>query len=130
MKKLLLLVLLTAGTLAAHVHAQGYPLGADVAAMVATSKYDIVGVRSTLIATDNADRVFCKIVQRGTNPIDVGYSLIVTNGQQDYIAGTLGSTWVTRRPALYKGPVSLILDSATAGLTSTVTVIEGTRQGL
>ena len=44
--------------------------------------------------------------------------------------GTVGSTWVTQRPALYKGPVSLILDSATAGLTSTVTVIEGTRQGL
>ena len=82
------------------------------------------------MATNNASRVFCKIVQRGTNAIDVGYSLTVTNGQQDYLVGTAGATWVTQRPALYKGPVSLILDSPTAALTSTVTVIEGTRQGL
>jgi hypothetical protein len=137
MKKITVFAMLSLASLAAgcwllatDVVAQGYPIGSDVASMVATSKYDIVGVHSTLIATDNADRVFCKIVQRGTNPIDVGYSLIVTNGQQDYIVGTAGSTWVTQRPSLYKGPVSLILDSSTAGLTSTVTVIEGTRQGL
>jgi len=137
MKKFALLrmavvVILTTGSclLSSAVHAQGYPFGADVASTVTTSKFNIVGTGSTLVATDNANRVFCKIVQRGTNALDVGYSLSVTNGQQDYIAGTVGSTWVTQRPALYKGAVSLILDSSTAGATSTVTVIEGTRQGM
>ena len=137
MKKFTLLMVVTAATLAANyqllttdVSAQGYPFGADVASTVTTSKFNIVGTGSTLVATDNANRVFCKIVQRGTNALDVGYSLSVTNGQQDYIAGTVGSTWVTQRPALYKGAVSLILDSSTAGATSTVTVIEGTRQGM
>lgn len=112
-------------------HAQGgYPLGSDVASTITTGKFNIVGTSATLVATDNANRVFCKIVQRGTNAIDVGYSLTVTNGQQDYITGTVGTTWITQRPALYKGAISLILDASTAGLTSTVTVIEGTRQGL
>ena len=137
MKKFTLLMVVTVATLATNyqllttdVSAQGYPFGADVASTVTTSKFNIVGTGSTLVATDNANRVFCKIVQRGTNALDVGYSLSVTNGQQDYIAGTVGSTWVTQRPALYKGAVSLILDSSTAGATSTVTVIEGTRQGM
>lgn len=137
MKKFMLLAMLALSTLTAgywlsssDVQAQGYPLGSDVASTITTGKFNIVGVGSTLVATDNANRVFCKIVQRGTNAIDVGYSLSVTNGQQDYVAGTVGTTWETKRPALYKGPVSLILDSSTANLTSTVTVIEGTRQGL
>ncbi len=137
MKQFVLFVMLAASALTAsywlsttEVNAQGYPLGADVAATITTGKFNIAGTSSTLVATDNADRVFCKIVQRGTNAIDVGYSLTVTNGQQDYLAGATGATWVTQRPALYKGPVSLILDSPTAALTSTVTVIEGTRQGL
>src|ERR1051325_3671657 len=113
-----------------EVNAQGgYPLGSDVASTISTGKFNIIGTSATLVATDNANRVFCKIVQRGTNAIDIGYSLTVTNGQQDYLAGTVGSTWVTQRPALYKGAVSLILDASTAGLTSTVTVIEGTRLG-
>jgi len=129
MKKLMFSLLFTATVLASYVYAQtGYPLGSDVASTITTSKFNIVGTSSTLVATDNADRVFCKIVQRGTNAIDVGYSLTVTNGQQDYIAGTVGSTWDTKRPALYKGAISAILDSSTATLTSAVTVIEGTRQ--
>jgi len=129
MKKLTLSILLTASVLATYVYAQtGYPLGSDVASTITTSKFNIVGTSSTLVATDNADRVFCKIVQRGTNAIDVGYSLTVTNGQQDYIAGNIGGTWDTKRPALYKGAISAILDSSTATLTSAVTVIEGTRQ--
>jgi hypothetical protein len=114
--------------LTTDVSAQGYPFGSDVASTITTSKFNIVGTASTLVATDNTNRVFCKIIQRGTNALDVGYSLTVTNGQQDYIAGTVGSTWTTQRPALYKGAVSLILDTSTAGLTSTVTVIEGSRQ--
>ncbi len=137
MKKFALLTMLALSTLAASYWlpatdalAQGYPFGSDVASTITTGKFSIVGAGSTLVATDNANRVFCKIVQRGTNAIDVGYSLTVTNGQQDYLAGTAGATWVTQRPALYKGPVSLILGSSTATLTSTVTVIEGTRQGL
>jgi hypothetical protein len=129
MKKSLFSILLIATVLASYVYAQGgYPLGSDVASTITTSKFNIVGTSSTLVATDNADRVFCKIVQRGTNAIDVGYSLTVTNGQQDYIAGTVGSTWDTKRPTLYKGAVSAILDSSTASLTSAVTVIEGTHQ--
>jgi len=129
MKKLTLSILLTATVLASYAYAQtGYPLGSDVATTITTNKFNLVGTSSTLVATDNADRVFCKIVQRGTNAIDVGYSLTVTNGQQDYIAGTIGSTWDTKRPALYKGAISAILDSSTASLTSAVTVIEGTRQ--
>ena len=129
MNKLMFSILLTASVLAAHVYAQGgYPLGSDVATTITTNKFSIVGTSSTLVATDNAERVFCKIVQRGTNAIDVGYSLTVTNGQQDYIAGTVGSTWDTKRPALYKGAISATLDSSTASLTSVVTVIEGTRQ--
>ena len=129
MKKHLCAMLLTATVLATYVYAQGgYPLGSDVATTITTNKLNIVGTSSMLIATDNADRVFCKIVQRGTNAIDVGYSLTVTNGQQDYLAGTVGSTWDTKRPALYKGAISAILDSSTANLTSAVTVIEGTRQ--
>jgi hypothetical protein len=129
MKKLMFSILLTATILASYVYAQGgYPLGSDVASTITTSKFSIVGTSSTLVATDNADRVFCKIVQRGTNAIDVGYSLTVTNGQQDYLAGTVGSSWNTQRPALYKGAISAILDSSTATLTSAVTVIEGTRQ--
>ena len=137
MKKFVLLMMLAASALTAsywlsttEVNAQGYALGSDVASTVTTGKFAIVGASATLVATDNANRVFCKIVQRGTNAIDVGYSLTVTNGQQDYLAGTAGATWVTQRPALYKGPVSLILNSSSAALTSTVTVIEGTRQGL
>ena len=137
MKKFVLLMMLAASALTTsywllttEVNAQGYPLGSDVASTVTTGKFAIVGTSATLVATDNANRVFCKIVQRGTNALDVGYSLSVTNGQQDYVAGTVGTTWETKRPALYKGPVSLILDSSTANLTSTVTVIEGTRQGL
>jgi len=115
--------------LAPKAHAQGgYPLGSDVASTITTSKFNIVGASSTLVATDNSDRVFCKIIQRGTNAIDVGYSLTVTNGQQDYLAGTVGSAWDTKRPTLYKGAISTILDSSTASLTSIVTVIEGTRQ--
>jgi len=135
MKKLTLLMVAAAATLTANyqvlttdVSAQGYPFGSDVASTITTSKFNIVGTASTLVATDNANRVFCKIVQRGTNALDVGYSLTVTNAQQDYIAGSVGSTWTTQRPALYKGSVSLILDSPTASLTSTVTVIEGSRQ--
>ncbi|HXI84133.1 MAG TPA: hypothetical protein VNL17_08600 [Verrucomicrobiae bacterium] len=129
MKKHLCAILLTATVLATYVYAQGgYPLGSDVASTITTNKLNIVGASSTLVATDNADRVFCKIVQRGTNAIDVGYSLTVTNGQQDYLVGTVGSTWDTKRPALYKGAISAILDSSTATLTSAVTVIEGTRQ--
>ena len=129
MKKLTLSILLIATVLATHAFAQGgYPLGSDVATTITTSKFNIVGTSSTLVATDNADRVFCKIVQRGTNAIDVGYSLTVTNGQQDYLAGTVGSAWNTQRPALYKGAISGILDSSTANLTSAVTVIEGSRQ--
>ena len=137
MKQFTLLTMLALTTFAASywlagtdVRAQGYPLGSDVASTITTGKFSIVGTNSTLVATDNANRVFCKIVQRGTNAVDIGYSLTVTNGQQDYLAGTAGTTWVTQRPALYKGPVSLILDSSTATLTSAVTVIEGTRQGL
>ena len=129
MKKLMFAMLLTASVLATYVYAQGgYPLGSDVATTITTNKLNIVGTSSTLVATDNADRVFCKIVQRGTNAIDVGYSLTVTNGQQDYLTGTVGNTWDTKRPALYKGAISAILDSSTATLTSVVTVIEGTRQ--
>jgi hypothetical protein len=137
MKKFMLLAMLALGAFTTtcwlaggDVNAQGYPLGSDVAVTITTGKFSIVGAGSTLVATDNANRVFCKIVQRGTNAIDVGYSLSVTNGQQDYIAGTAGATWETKRPALYKGPVSLILDGSTATLTSAVTVIEGSRQGL
>jgi len=137
MKQFMLLTMLALTTFAASywlsttdVRAQGYPLGSDVASTITTGKFSIVGTSPTLVATDNANRVFCKIVQRGTNAVDVGYSLTVTNGQQDYLAGTVGTTWDTKRPALYKGPVSLILDSSTAALTSAVTVIEGTRQGL
>src|SRR6266478_326076 len=128
MKKFTLLLVLTSAALAANVRAQGYPFGSDVASTIATSTYNVVGLHSTLVATDNANRVFCKIVQRGTNAIDVGYSLTVTNGQQDYLGGTVGSTWDTKRPALYKGAISAILDSSTASLTSAVTIIEGSRQ--
>jgi hypothetical protein len=129
MKKHLFSILLTACVLTTCVHAQGgYPLGSDVASTITTSKFNIVGASSTLVATDNANRVFCKIVQRGTNALDVGYSLTVTNGQQDYLVGTVGSVWNTQRPALYKGAISAILDSSTANLTSAVTVIEGTHQ--
>ena len=130
MKKSILLVALMAVALVVNAHAQGYPLGSDVASTITTGTFNVVGVHSTLVATDNANRVFCKIVQRGTNAIDVGYSLSVTNGQQDYIGGSAGTTWITQRPALYKGAISVILDSSTAGLTSTVTIIEGARQGL
>jgi len=137
MKQFTLLTMLALTTFVASywlsttdVRAQGYPLGSDVASTITTGKFSIGGTNSTLVATDNANRVFCKIVQRGTNAVDIGYSLTVTNGQQDYLAGTAGTTWVTQRPALYKGPVSLILDSSTTTLTSAVTVIEGTRQGL
>ncbi len=84
------------------------------------------------MATDNADRVFCKIVQRGTNAIDVGYSLTVTNGQQDYLIAAdrrqhVGHETPERSPRAR----SHLHDSRwldLASLTSTVTVIEGTRQ--
>ena len=106
MKKLTLSILLIATVLATHAFAQGgYPLGSDVASTITTSKFNIVGASSTLVATDNADRVFCKIVQRGTNAIDVGYSLTVTNGQQDYLAapsaarGTRSVPRSTREPS-------------------------------
>jgi hypothetical protein len=78
MKRLIWLVVLTVAALAASywllttdAHGQGYPLGSDVASTITTSRFNIVGTSSTLVATDNADRVFCKIIQRGTNTIDV-----------------------------------------------------------
>lgn len=46
----------------------------------------------------------------------------------DLAEHAVGSTWDTKRPTLYKGAISAILDSSTASLTSAVTVIEGTRQ--
>ena len=60
MKKLMFSLLLTATVLATYVYAQtGYPLGSDVASTITTNKFNIVGTSSTLVATDNADRVFC-----------------------------------------------------------------------
>ena len=106
--------------------ADGYPLGADVVRTAAPTNYMLAGGSSVLVATNNTQRVNCFIEQMSTNAFWVCETTSPTNANWFYIPGTVGTTWETKRPALWKGPISIIPDAASASLTSKVSVIEGT----
>jgi len=107
-------------------NADGYPLGADVVRTAAPTNYMLAGGSSVLVATNNTQRVNCFIEQMSTNAFWVCETTSPTNANWFYIPGTVGTTWETKRPALWKGPISIIPDAASASLTSKVSVIEGT----
>jgi hypothetical protein len=154
MRKLLSTTLIAAiVAFAAHapnVRAQAiFVPGYDVPSTIATNAFLINGTNGTLVtplvitsstngatvtvATNNANsnRVFLNVIQQGTNACDVVYDqAATTNSIGDYLGGAVGATWNTKRPALYKGPVTLILHSHAPNQTTTVWTIEGSTGGL
>jgi len=123
--------------------------GYDVPSTIATNSFTINGTNGTLVTplvitsttngatvtvvtnTANSNRVFLNVIQQGTNPCDVVYDQAATaNSIGDYLGGAVGATWTTKRPALYKGPVTLILHSHATNQTTTVWTIEGSTGGL
>jgi len=123
--------------------------GYDVPSTIATNAFVINGTNGTLVTplvitsttngatvtvvtnTANANRVFLNVIQQGTNACDVVYDQAATsNSIGDYLGGAVGSTWNTKRPALYKGPVTLILHSHAPNQTTTVWTIEGSSGSL
>lgn len=123
--------------------------GYDVPSTIATNSFTITGTNGTLVTplvitsstngatvtivtnTANSNRVFLNVIQQGTNACDVAYDqAATTNSIGDYLSGAVGATWNTKRPALYKGPVTLILHSHNPGQTTTVWTIEGSTGGL
>ena len=64
------------------------------------------------------------VYAQGGYPLGSDVATTITTNKINIV----GTAWDTKRPALYKGAISAILDSSTASLTSAVTVIEGTRQ--
>jgi hypothetical protein len=123
--------------------------GYDVPSTIATNAFLINGTNGTLVTplvitsstngstvtvvtnTANSNRVFLNVIQQGTNACDVVYDqAATTNSVGDYLSGAVGSTWNTKRPALYKGPVTLILHSHASNQTTTIWTIEGSTGGL
>jgi hypothetical protein len=133
-----------------RLHAQAiFVPGYDVPSTIATNSFTITGTNGTLVTplvitsttngasvtivtnTANANRVFLNVIQEGTNACDVVYDqAATTNSIGDYLGGAVGATWTTKRPALYKGPVTLILHSHAPSQTTTVWTIEGSTGGL
>ncbi|MGO9243173.1 MAG: hypothetical protein ACLPT4_00995 [Verrucomicrobiia bacterium] len=154
MKKLLSTTLIAAiaglAAYAPRVRAQAiFVPGYDVPSTIATNAFTINGTNGTLVTplvitsstngatvtvvtnTANSNRVFLNVIQQGTNPCDVVYDQAATaNSIGDYLGGAVGATWTTKRPALYKGPVTLILHSHATNQTTTVWTIEGSTGGL
>jgi hypothetical protein len=123
--------------------------GYDVPSTIATNSFTINSTNGTLVTplvitsstngatvtvvtnTANANRVFLNVIQEGTNACDVVYDqAATTNSIGDYLSSAVGTTWNTKRPALYKGPVTLILHSHAPNQTTTVWTIEGSTGGL
>jgi len=102
-----------------------YPFGADVVRTVNATNYALAGGSSVMAATTDTQRVTCYIEQLSTNPFWVCEALSPTNANWFYVPGTVGSFWETKRPSLWKGPITIIPDSPSAGVTSKVSVIEG-----
>jgi hypothetical protein len=144
-------VLVSMTTLAASgVRAQAiFVPGYDVPSTIATNSFTINGTNGTLVTpltitsttngatvtvvtnAANPNRVFLNVVQQGTNDCNVIYGQAATaNSVGDYLAPTVGATWTTKRPALYKGPVTLILHSHATNQSTTVWTIEGSTGGL
>ncbi len=106
--------------------AEGYPLGADVVRTATPTNFAVAGGSSALVTTSNTQRVNCFIEQMSTNAFWVCETTSPTNANWFYVPGTVGASWETKRPALWKGPISIIPDAASASLTSKVSVVEGT----
>jgi hypothetical protein len=123
--------------------------GYDVPSTIATNAFLINGTNGTLVTplvitsttngatvtvvtnTANSNRVFLNVIQQGTNACDVVYDQAGTASSiGDYLGAFVGATWSTKRPALYKGPVTLILHSHATNQTTTVWTIEGSTGGL
>jgi hypothetical protein len=102
-----------------------YPFGADVVRTANPTNYTLAGGASAMVATADMQRVNCLIEQLSTNPFWVCETLTPTNAYWYYVPGTVGAIWETKRPALWKGPITIIPDSTSAGVTSKVSVIEG-----
>jgi hypothetical protein len=120
----LLLACAAVAALPIRAHAQ-YPFGADVVRTASPTNYAVAGGTPVMVATTDTQRVNCYIEQLSTNPFWVCETLTPTNASWYYVPGTVGSVWETKRPALWKGPITVIPDSTSAAVTSKVSVIEG-----
>jgi hypothetical protein len=155
MRKLLSAIIMMAAIMALAAYAPRaraqaiFVPGYDVPSTIATNSFTINGTNGTLVTplvitsstngatvtvvtnTANSNRVFLNVIQQGTNACDVAYDqAATTNSIGDYLGAFVGTTWTTKRPALYKGPVTLILHSHAPNQTTTVWTIEGSNGGL